>query len=77
MLLKLNLSQTERDYIIENQAKTFFFRNGINIFDTKHASYSYKVFFVTEIDSMYAEFIEKSWREKFGMPRLCSYISGR
>jgi len=76
-LLKLNLSEEEKRFIIENKANTFYFRNGINIFDNKHKNFIFRAYFITGIISMYAEFIEKTWREKCGMPKLCSYLSGR
>jgi hypothetical protein len=76
-LLRLNLSDEEKHFIQTNSANTYYFRNGINIFDKKHSSYTFRVYFITDIISMYAEFIEKNWREKYGMPKLCSYLSGR
>ncbi len=76
LLLKLHLSKTERNYIIKNGFDVFFFRNGINITDAKHAKYDFKVYYITGLTSLYLEHIEKQWRE-FGLPKLCSYSTGR
>lgn len=75
-LLKLNLSSDEIDFIKNSTSSQFFFRNGINIADEKHRKYDYKVYYITGLSSLYLEFIEKKWREN-GLPRLCSYSSGR
>jgi hypothetical protein len=75
-LLQLHLSKNERDYILSNELDVYFFRNGINITDDKHKVYDFKVFYITGLTSLYLEHIEKQWRE-FGLPKLCSYSSGR
>lgn len=75
-LLKLNLSPAERDYIENHKDDVFYFRNGININEAKHKEYDFKAFYITGLNSLYLEYIEKKWRE-FGLPKLCSYSSGR
>lgn len=75
-LLELNLSVNESSYIINNENEVFFFRNGINIMDIKHNIYDFKVFYITGLTSLYLEHIEKQWR-LFGLPKLCSYSTGR
>lgn len=75
-LLQLHLSETERNYIVSNVFDIYFFRNGINIIDDKHKAYDFKVFYITGLTSLYLEHIEKQWRE-FGLPKLCSYSTGR
>ncbi|MCF8261551.1 MAG: hypothetical protein K9J12_12310 [Melioribacteraceae bacterium] len=75
-LLTLNLSNDERDFINSTNHSKYYFRNGINIVENKHKNYSFKVFFITGLSSLYLEFIEKKWREN-GLPRLCSYSTGR
>jgi len=75
-LLKLHLSLTEREYITDNNFDVFYFRNGINIADIKHCDYTFKIYFITGLTSVYLEYIEKKWRE-FGLPKLCSYSTGR
>jgi len=75
-LLKINLSDEEREYINSTNNLKYFFRNGINIVNDKHKDYSFKVYFITGLSSLYLEFIEKKWREN-GLPRLCSYSTGR
>ncbi len=81
-LLQLNLSIEERRYIESNDFKNFYFRNGINVFDDnldiKHSKYIFKVFYVAGLKSVsYVDLIEKKWRANFGLPRLCTYHSGR
>jgi len=75
-LLKLHLSKTEKDYISKSKDNVFYFRNGINITDTKHKVFKFKVYYITGLTSLYLEHIEKQWRE-FGLPKLCSYSTGR
>lgn len=75
-LLKLNLSNNEESYIDKHEDNVFYFRNGINITDSKHNQYNFIVYYITGLTSLYLEHIEKEWR-KFGLPRLCSYSSGR
>ena len=75
-LLQLHLCDTEKDYINNNTFDVFYFRNGINISDNKHNVYDFKAFYITGLTSLYLEHIEKQWRE-FGLPKLCSYSTGR
>jgi len=78
LILKLNLSSDEKKFIKKNKNDEFFFRNGINIFEKKHKSNDFRIYYITNLMSLsYAEFIEKKWRERHGSPKLCSYISGR
>ena len=78
-LFKLHLSAEEISYIRNNEDNnTFYFRNGINIFQDKHKDFQYKVFFISGLKSItYLDFIEKAWRDKYHLPRLCKYKSGR
>jgi hypothetical protein len=75
-LLKLHLSKPEIEYITKKKSNVFYFRNGINITDNKHKSFKFKVYYITGLTSLYLEHIEKQWRE-FGLPKLCSYSTGR
>ena len=75
-LLKINLTNEEKKFINNTNYSQYFFRNGINIVDNKHKSYSFEVYFITGLSSLYLEFIEKKWSEN-GLPRLCSYSTGR
>ncbi len=76
LLLKLHISQAEKNYINNTNDSQYYFRNGINITEDKHNNYEFKVYFITGLSSLYLEFIEKKWREN-GLPRLCSYSTGR
>ena len=75
-LLTLNLSQTEIDYINNTNYSKYYFRNGINIREGKHNSFQFRVYFITGLSTLYLEYVEKRWRES-GLPKLCSYKSGR
>lgn len=74
----LFLSKAEKDYINSNKRlKTFYFRNGINIFEPKHKKYNFRAYFITGVKWLYLEYVEKKWREEYGLPKLCSYTTGR
>jgi hypothetical protein len=75
-LVNLNLSEEEKEYIQNTDFDTYYFRNGINITDDKHENYEFRVYYIIGLESLYLEHIEKKWRES-GLPKLCSYISGR
>ena len=78
ILLDLNLSNKEKKEIIKSNSKVFYFRNGIDIFEPKHKKHIWRVYFIVGLNSMsYIDIIEKKWRSSFGIPKLCSYISGR
>jgi hypothetical protein len=77
LLSFLFLSSTEKKYIKNSNAKDFFFRNGIDIFEEKHSNFKFVVYFITGLNWLFLEYIEKKWREKYGLPKLCSYSSGR
>lgn len=71
----LYLSNTEKDFITNNEPA--FFRNGINIADSKHQLFEFRVYYIVGLTSLYLDYIEKKWREDCGLPKLCSYSSGR
>jgi len=75
-LLQLNLSVNERAFINEGKGDMFYFRNGVNITEEKHKKYHFRAYYIAGLTSLYLEYIEKKWRE-FGLPKLCSYSSGR
>jgi len=77
-LLQLNLTEAERNYIQNTDSNVFYFRNGINIAEEKHLDYEFRVYFIVGLSSAtYMDFIENEWRRKYGLPKLCSYSSGR
>ena len=77
LVFELNLSRDERNFVQKRRLSTYFFRNGINIFDRKHRNFTFKIYFIAGVEPLYLEYIEKRWRERFGLPKLCSYSSGR
>lgn len=75
-LYNLNLSKYETQFINKNkQNKTFYFRNGICLTDKKHQGFNYKIYFIIGKTETYRNYIESMWRNKYGLPRLCSYIN--
>lgn len=74
-LFKMNLSQEEIDFASLN--KELYFRNGINVTDPKHQRYSFRAYYLTDIEPGLASYYEIQWRAMHGRPRLCSYKSGR
>jgi len=78
LVFYLFLSKDEKKYINSNQgAETFYFRNGINIFEPKHKKYNFRAYFITGVKWLYLEYAEKKWRKEYGLPKLCSYMTGR
>ncbi len=77
LLSHLFLSDTEKKYIKNSNASEIFFRNCIDIFERKHKKFKFVVYFITGLEPLFLEYIEKKWREKYGLPKLCSYSSGR
>jgi hypothetical protein len=78
LLFQLYMSEEERNFVSNTNHQTYFFRNGININDEKHRNYSFIVYFIHGLKAIsYIPFIEKKWREINGLPKLCSYSSGR
>jgi len=75
-LLQIFLSAEERKFISNNKLNTYYFRNGINISEKKHRKFKFRVYYIIGLTSLYLEHIEKEWR-KNGLPRLCSYLTGR
>lgn len=76
-LLILQLSDKEKVFIKETDFEKIHFRNGINLTEEKHKNYKYVVYFIDNISVLYLNHIEKKWRESYGLPKLCSYSSGR
>jgi hypothetical protein len=78
LLGELNLSERERDFINASRQEIFYFRNGIDIREQKHRTSSFRAYYIiTQPETLYLDFIEKKWRKEYGLPKLCSYASGR
>lgn len=74
---KLNLSEEEKKYISSKEYTDLYFRNGIDVRESKHKDFEFRVYFIVGLTSIYLDFIEKQWRSINGTPKLCSYSSGR
>lgn len=74
----LNFTDDEISFINNSNSEEYYFRNGINVTEEKHINHTYKVYYLSGFKSLsYGDIIEKRWREKFGLPRLCTYNKGR
>lgn len=71
------LSEDEKAQLLNLNSDKIFFRNGIDITEAKHAGFEFRVYYITGLSSLYLDFIEKKWRDDNGLPKLCSYKSGR
>jgi len=76
-VIKIYLSDKEKNRIQNSEVGKIYFRNGIKIFDEKHSEFEFRVYYMIGLSPLYVAFIEKKWREDFGLPKLCSYLSGR
>lgn len=77
-LKELHLNEQEVAYIDKTDYQEYYFRNGIDRREEKHKTHRFIVYFIAELNSTtYLEFLEKRWRKLYGLPQLCSYISGR
>lgn len=74
---KIYLSDHEKEQLQGIAAEKIYFRNGIDLTEAKHQNFEFRVYFITGLSSLYLEFIEKKWRDDNGLPKLCSYSSGR
>lgn len=74
---KLNLSNKEKEVLKDMEYDMIYFRNGVDITEEKHQGFEFRVYYITGLSSLYLDFIEKKWREDNGLPKLCSYSSGR
>jgi hypothetical protein len=74
---KIYLSEREKELLATTESDKIYFRNGIDLTEEKHTNFEFRVYFITGLSSLYLEFIEKKWRDDNGLPRLCSYSSGR
>jgi len=78
LFLKLHLSDEEKEIFRPKHHSVIYFRNGINRTEPKHKPFGFKVYYISGLKSKsYLEYIEKTWREKYNLPQLCSYKSGR
>lgn len=75
--MKIHLSDIEREKLLQMEDDKIYFRNGIDLTEDKHTLYEFRVYYITGLSSLYLEFIEKKWRDDNGLPKLCSYSSGR
>jgi len=70
------LSEKECTFIKTHNEDIFFY-NGINVSDLKHSEHIWRIYYISGISDIYASFIEKEWRNRYGRPKLCSYERGR
>jgi hypothetical protein len=75
ILNHIYFSKEEYDFI--NKNKIIYLKNGINIFSNKHKNYNYIIYYLEIDDNNIRNYIEIEWRNRFGIPQLCSYNAGR
>ena len=69
------LSTEEKEFARDKEE--LYFKNGINVKDTKHSAYKWYFVFVPMSVHSIRDYIENEWRNIHGVPVLCSYTSGR
>ena len=78
LLSRMNLTSKEAAFVDSNKTDTIYFWNGINVCWDKHKEYEWVVHYVeTASNPEYTGIIEHLWRERYGYPRLISYLKGR
>ena len=75
LLRMSSLTPEEQQHV--KSVETSFFRNGINVRDSKHAAHSWRFYFVPIEHHALRDDLEVRWRELHGQPALCSYARGR
>lgn len=71
------LTAKEKRIVSRLNNEIIYFRNGINIKESKHNKFAFRVYYITGLSSLYLDYIEKQWRVNYGLPKLCSYSAGR
>lgn len=75
----MNLSNTEKTFVLQHKdgKRSFYMKNGIDVADAKHSSYTYRFYFCPIKSHNVRDIVETSWRKMYGLPRLCTYSEGR
>lgn len=72
-----NIFFSKKEKKIIEMNNTIYFKNGVNVFSEKHRNYKWIVYYLEIDNHNIRDYIEIEWRLKYGVPLLCSYISGR
>jgi len=72
----LYLSEEEKEYI-NNTDINIYFKNGIDIRQDKHKKYKWLFVYMIIKNHSIRDYIEITWRKRYGIPILCSYSQGR
>lgn len=72
-----SLTDDERSFVTQNKQHEIFFKNGIDVSDTKHCLYEYRFYYLPIISPVLRDPIEVAWRKKYNQPRLCTYRENR
>lgn len=76
LLRALPLSLEERTYAAACTGDIYL-KNGIHTGDAKHAAYIWRFVYAPVRDHAVRDYVEDQWRQLYGVPVLCSYLSGR
>lgn len=76
-MYSLSLSDKEKDYLDGSNSNVEYMKNGICVFEDKHVNHVWRVYYISPICRQYTDYIESTWRQRHGSPRLNTYISGR
>lgn len=78
VLAAIHLSESERAWITEQPADApLYFKNGIDVRSDKHRPYTWYFVFAPLDNHSLRDYVEIEWRRRYGLPVLCSYMSGR
>ena len=75
ILSNIYLTEDEEEFIKSNS--NVLYRNGINITEKKHTRFNWYFFYTENENHSIRDYIETKWRERYGVPHLCSYSVGR
>lgn len=78
VLATIHLSEAERAWIATQPADApLYFKNGIDVRNDKHQPYTWYFVFAALDNHSLRDYVEIEWRRRYGLPILCSYMSGR
>jgi len=78
MINTLFLSDEEKTFAIHQPTTNYlYFKNGIHVLDPKHKPYRWVFVFVPIALHHLRNYVENEWRQRHGVPILCSYNAGR
>lgn len=68
-------SEEEKEFALTSD--TLYFKNGIHVSSPKHSPYEWIFAYAPISVPNVRDYVENAWRDAYGVPVLCSYLSGR